>query len=109
MADVFIKGCASVDIEQLALEHQETKDRSLRNEGRIKKLESEHEVLQKLATSVAVMAEQIKTMNSSVETLTGKVDRLEDKPRKRWEGLVEKAIWAVAAAVIAYLLGKFGL
>jgi hypothetical protein len=98
-----------MDLEQLALEHQETKDRSLRNEGRIKKLESEHEVLQKLATSVAVMAEQIKTMTASVETLGGKVDKLEDKPRKRWESIVDKALWAIIGAVIVFLLGKIGL
>lgn len=98
-----------MDIEQLALEHQETKDRSLRNEGRIKKLEGEHEVLQQLATSVAVMAEQIKTMNGNVQTLTGKVDKLEEKPGKRWDGLVDKIIWAVAAALLGFILAKIGL
>ena len=43
--------------EQLAIKLQETTDRSVRNEGRIKKLEQEHATLQQLATSVAVMAE----------------------------------------------------
>lgn len=98
-----------MDIEQLALEHQETKDRSIRNEGRIKKLEGEHDVLQSLATSVAVMAEQIKTMSTSLNTLSGKVDRLEEKPGKRWEGLLDKAVWAIAAAFIAYALSQIGL
>lgn len=93
----------------MALKLQETTDRSLRNEGRIKKLEGEHEVLQQLATSVAVMAEQIKTMNGSVTTLTDKVDKLEEKPRKRWDGIVDKIIWAVLAAVLAFLLGRIGL
>ena len=37
-----------------------------RNEGRIKKLEGEHEAIHQLATSVAVMAEQMKTMNANV-------------------------------------------
>lgn len=98
-----------MDIEQIALKLQETTDRSMRNEGRIKKLEGEHEVLQKLATSTAVMAEQIKTMNANVQTLTGKVDKLEEKPGKRWEGLVDKIIWAVAAALIGFALAKIGL
>ena len=35
--------------------------------------------------------------------------RTTDKPGKRWESIVEKAIWAVAAAVIAFLLGRVGL
>lgn len=98
-----------MDMEQLALKLQETTDRSFRNEGRVKKLEGEHEVLQKLATSVAVMAEQIKTMNANVQSLTGKVDKLEEKPAKRWDGLVDKAIWAVAAALIGFALAQIGL
>lgn len=96
-------------IEEVAIKLQKTDDRSIRNEGRIKKLESEHEVLQQLATSVAVMAEQIKTMNGSVTTLTDKVDKLEEKPGKRWDSVVDKIIWAVLAAVIAFLLGRIGL
>lgn len=98
-----------MDTEQLAIKLQETTDRSLRNEGRIKKLESEHDTLQQLATSVAVMAEQLKTMNTNVNNLTSKVDELEDKPGKRWDSIVDKVIWAVLAAVIAFLLGRIGL
>ena len=97
-----------MDNEKMALKLQETTDRSLRNEGRIKKLESESETLQKLATSVAVMAEQMKTMTSSVDTLTGKVDKLEEKPAKRWDSIVDKAVWAVLAAIIAFALGRLG-
>lgn len=95
--------------EELALKLQETTDRSFRNEGRIKKLESEHQVLQKLATSVAVMAEQIKTMNTSMVSLTSKVDKLEGKPAKRWDNLIDKAVWAICGAVIVFMLSKIGL
>lgn len=98
-----------MDNEQMALSLQEVKDRSLRNEGRIKKLEGEHEALHQLATSVAVMAEQLKTMNDSVDDLTGKVSALEGKPAKRWEGLVDKALLVVATAVITYMLARIGL
>jgi SMC interacting uncharacterized protein involved in chromosome segregation len=98
-----------MNIEEVALKLQETTDRSLRNEGRIKKLEGESDVLHKLATSVAVMAEQMKTMNASVSTLTREVEDLREKPGKRWNGLVDKILWAVAAAILAFFLGKFGL
>lgn len=92
-----------MDMEQIVVKLQETTDRSTRNEGRIKKLEAENDVLHELATSVAVMAEQLKNMNTSVDTLSSKVDDLEKKPGKRWDGLVDKAVWAVAGAVIAWL------
>ena len=95
--------------EEIALGLQETTDRSVRNEGHIKKLEGEHEVLHQLATSVAVMAQQMENMNGSVEALSGKVDTLESKPGKRWDAIVDKAVWAVLAAVIAFLLGRIGL
>lgn len=98
-----------MDNEQLAIKLQETTDRSFRNEGRIKKLEGEHETLQQLATAVAVLAEQIKTMNISVNTLSGKVEHLEEKPGKRWDAVVDKVVWAVLAAVLAFLLGRMGL
>ncbi len=98
-----------MDNEQLALKLQETTDRSMRNEGRIKKLESENAVLHQLATSVAVMAEQMKTMNKSVTTLTNEVEEMKEKPAKRWDSLVDKIIWAVAGAVLAFLLTKIGL
>ena len=93
----------------MALKLQETTDRSTRNEGRIKKLETESDVLHQLATSVAVMAEQMKNMNASVLTLTGEVEQLKEKPRKRWDGLVDKIIWFFAAAILGFLLAKIGL
>lgn len=98
-----------MNMEQLALEHQETKDRTLRNEARIEKLEAENGVLHKLATSVEVMAEQMKTMNASVTTLSSEVEDLKVKPGKRWEGLVDKIIWAVAAAALGYIFAQIGL
>lgn len=92
-----------MDNETIALKLQETTDRSLRNEGRIKKLEGEHEVLHELAKSVAVMAERMKTMNDNVDSLTGKVDALEDKPAERWDKLISTVIGALAGAFIAWI------
>lgn len=98
-----------MDIEEIALKLQETTDKAERNEGRIIKLELENEVLHKLATSVAVMAEQMKNMNSSVSKLTKKVDDLEGKPGKRWDSLVGNIIWAIIGAFLAYFLSQIGL
>ena len=98
-----------MDIENVALKLQETTDRSIRNEGRIKKLEGENAALHQLATSVAVMAEQMKSMSASVSTLTNDVEELKEKPGKRWEDIVSKVIWAVLAALVTFLLTKIGL
>lgn len=98
-----------MDSEQVAIKLQETTDRSLRNEGRIKKLEEENGTLHSLATSVAVMAEQMKQMNKSVTTLTSEVEEMKDKPGKRWDALIDKIMWGIAGAILAYFLAKIGL
>ena len=96
-------------MEQIALKLQETTDRSLRNEGRIEKLEEEHQVLHSLATSVAVMAEKMDTVNDSVKTLTTKVEDLENKPAERWDSIVDKVIGVVVGAIVGFLLVQVGL
>ena len=98
-----------MDNEQYAIKLQEVTDRSLRNEGRIRKLETEHEVLHELATSVAVMAQRMETMNQNVTTLTNKVDEIENKPAKRFDDIVDKVVWAVLGAVVAFILKGVGL
>ena len=98
-----------MDLETLALAQQKTDDRSLRNEGRIKKLEGEHESLNKLVTSVAVMAEQMKTMNTRIGTLTDKVEEMEAKPAKRWDAIVTGIISAVVGIIVGAVFASIGL
>lgn len=89
------------------LEHErrltEVEARAGRNEGRIKKLEGEHEALNKLATSVALMAQRQDDLNHSVETLSEKVDNIEGKPAERWDKLISTVIGALAGAFIAWV------
>ena len=95
------------------LEHErrltEVEALAKRNEGRIKKIEGEHEVLHQLATSMAVMSEKQDTMNDNVEKLTEKVEHIETKPAKKWESMEEKVLLAVVAAVIGFFLAQIGL
>lgn len=98
-----------MNIEEIALKLQKTDDRSVSNEGRIEKLEEEHGTLHSLATSVAVMVEQMKQMNESIDTLSDEVEEIKEKPGKRWDALVDKIIWAVAGAIVAFLLAKLGI
>lgn len=98
-----------MNLDEVAIKLQETTDRSLRNEGRVKKLELENEVLHKLATSVAVMAEQMQGLNKNVTKLTDEVEEIKSKPAKRWESIVEKILLTVAAAVVGFILAKLGI
>lgn len=84
-------------------------DRSLRNEARIKKLEESNATLHELATSVAVMANQMKTLNSNFATMQSDVSDLKNKPAKRWETIVDKLAWAVIAAVLGFVAAHIGI
>lgn len=95
--------------EHIALKLQETVDRTARNEARIKKLEGEYRVIYDLATSVAVMAEQVKIMGVNVNSLTEKVDDLEGRPGERWDNIVDKIWLTIVAAIVGFALAQIGL
>lgn len=84
-------------------------ERSKRNEGRIKVLEEHQEALHKLATSVELIAESQKRIESDVGALTGKVDALEDADGKKWRTLIAKAAEILLAAVFGFALARLGL
>lgn len=83
--------------------------RSKSNTKRLDKLEQTITALNDLAISVRVMASKMDDIGGKVDKLDGKVEALEAKPGKRYEGLVEKIIWAVVGAVCAYVLSHVGL
>lgn len=82
----------------------EVEQRSKSNTHRLDAVEKNQEALNSIATSVAVMAEQQENISDKVDTIDAKVDTLEAKPVKRWDGLVDKALWLVAGAFLAWVL-----
>ena len=105
-------------MENTNIEHRltEVEQRSKSNKYRLEKLEKDHDVLHSMAASLEVMANEqkhqtqtITDVKTDVGRLEGKVDVLESKPGKRWDGLVDKLIWGVAGAVLAFLLAKIGI
>ena len=72
--------------ENLAVALQEVKDRSLRNEGRIKKLEENQQALNDLALSVRELATDQDNMKNDITEIKTDVKVLTAKPAKRWDG-----------------------
>lgn len=70
---------------------------------RMKAAEEATTVLNRLATAVEVMATKQDTMAGNVSKLTEKVDTIEAKPAKRWDGLVDKILYAIAGAFVMWL------
>ena len=88
----------------------EIDQRSKSNTHRLDKLEENTAVLNRLATAVEVMATKQDTMGESVDRLETKMDSLEAKPGKRWEGLIDKILLVLAGAFVAWLAtGASGL
>ena len=84
-------------------------DRSKSNTHRIESLEKRQNDTEKLVTSVAIIAEKQKDMEGDVKEMKCDVKKLIEKPAKRWDGVVDKIIYTVVGAVVAYLLAKAGM
>jgi predicted nucleic acid-binding Zn-ribbon protein len=75
-------------------------------ETKVEALENRQDDLDKLVSTVSALAVREERMESDVKEIKADVKSLTGKSGKRWDDLVDKAIWAVAAAAIAYLLGS---
>ena len=98
-----------LDHDDLILQLQETTDRSIRNEGRIKKLETEQTALRELATSVSTLAAKQGIMEDDVKEIKSDVKEMAGRSGRRWDAIVDKLIWAVLASIVAFMLGRIGL
>lgn len=98
-------------MNEVEMEHRVTALEKLAkgNERRIVDLESDNKALQDLSKSVAVLAEQMKTMNSKVDSMDTAVKQLQSVPGTRWEGLIKAAVTAIVAGLVGYALALAGL
>lgn len=91
-------------MESIEVRLQEVADRSLRNEGRIEKLESNQKALSELALSVQELATNQGNMKEDLTEIKSDVKALTSIPAKRWDSIVEKGIAVLIGAFIAWLL-----
>lgn len=102
--------------EELVLKMAAIEERGKSNTHRLDEVEERLDDMHRLVVSMEVMAveqkhiaENITRMQGTVETLSNKIETIEQKPAKKWEGLVEKVVWALVAAAITFILAKVGL
>lgn len=86
-------------MEQNGSDHKELRDRL----NAVERADAVQEV------QYSTILDKLDELSRRHDALVGKLEALEAKPGKRWESMVEKAVWAVAAAVIAFLLARIGL
>ena len=93
------------------MEMQEIGQALVRQEEQIKglarrmdNLEKLTESVNKLAISVERLTAQQSVTDTQIETLTGDVNELKDKPGKRWDLVVTGVITAIIGAAITLLI-----
>ena len=91
-------------MDELAIKLQETTDRSLRNESRIEKLETDQKALSELALSVQELATNQVNMKDDLTQIKKDVRSLITLPTKRWNSVVDKVITLIVGAFVAWLL-----
>ena len=91
-------------MDNLAIKLQETTDRSVRNESRIEKLETDQKALSELALSVQELATNQVNMKDDLTQIKKDVRSLITLPTKRWNSVVDKVITLLVGAFVAWLL-----
>lgn len=95
------------------LEHEErlskVEERSKSNSHRLDDVEKRQDNLDKLVSTVEVLAVREKNVENDVKEIKTDVKILTSKPGQKWDNLTEKIILTVAAAVVGFILAKFGI
>lgn len=102
--------------EEMSVKLAEVDQRSKSNTHRINELSGQIEAVNKLAVSVELLVQEnkhqteaIKEVKTDVQSLSGKVEAIEQKPAKKWDSIGEKVLWALIATVIGFALAELGL
>lgn len=78
-------------------------------ETRVSIMEDHQDNLDKLVTSVVSMTKEQEHIKADVTEIKKNVKELTAKSGRRWDDLVDKIVWAILAAVIAFFLARIGL
>lgn len=95
---------------EIQFEHRltEVEERSRSNQRRIDDIEKRQDNLEELTATVQVLATKEANVEKTVTEIKSDVKELNSKPAKRWEGVVDKIIYSVVAAIAGFVLAKFG-
>lgn len=92
--------------EELSVKVAEIEQRGKSNSHRLGKVEERQDNLDKLVSSVEVLATRQETVETDVKEIKSDVKALTEKPGKRWDGIVDKLIWLVISGAVGYLAAQ---
>lgn len=95
------------------LEHEkrltEVEERAKSNSHRLTEVEKRQDDMEELIGTVKVLAVREEAVESDVKEIKNDVKTLTGKSGQRWDGLVDKIILTVVAAIVGYILAGIGL
>lgn len=77
--------------------------------NRLDRQEKMLDTVHKLALSVNELANKLGAMQEKVTGLCDDVEEIKEKPARRWNDLVEKALLTFVGALVSYVLSKLGV
>lgn len=83
-------------------------ERSKSNAKRLDSLEKRVTENEELVTSVALLAQKQESIEGDVKEIKSTVKSLAEKPGKRWDAVIDKALLAVVGAIVLYMITKLG-
>lgn len=95
--------------DETAVTLARVEDLAKSNRHRIDDLEKKQADMDSLITSVAVFAKEQERIQQDVQEIKADVKQLSLKPAKRWDGVVDKILYAVVGAFVAWLLTNAGI
>lgn len=93
--------------DEILKELTENTQRSKSNSHRIDELEKNTDILNKMVSSLKVLASNQHNMSVQIEKIDGKVTRLEEAPAKKWQALVGYVLASVVSALAGIIFGYF--
>lgn len=96
-------------MDDAAITLARVEDLAKSNRHRIDDLEKRQADMDSLVSSVAVFAAEQEHIQKDVQEIKSDVKALSLKPAKRWDGVVDKILYAVVGAFAAWLLTNAGV
>jgi len=94
---------------KLALLEQRVGDLEKWQDGQKKFLDTYHEDREARIERDAKLDAKMEEMDRKLDKVVEYQEAQKEKPGKRWEGIVDKALWLVIGAVITFVLVRLGL
>ncbi len=80
-----------------------------RHEARIREMERRQDDLDKLVTAMATVEQKQAGMDEDLKEIKKDVKTLTQRPGRRWDMVVEKALAALIGALVSFLLLRAGI